>query len=182
MAKSRCKIVEAEGFVLKDSNGRERGRLDVENGEPALTLLDAMQTVRLRLAVFDDGPSVALYGADGEIRSLLKIGPAGPNFSLFRHEGEVEYTHLTQSRDGKTIREDISLRPQLELFVESEGPGLALYGLEEKSRILLTAEDHGAALQLDAPRKKSRVEMHADVNGANVLLTGADGKTVRSIG
>lgn len=181
MRKPSQKIVEAEHFVLRDSSGKERARLDVDNGVPRLSMNDAAEKVRLCLAVYDDGPSVALYGPDEEIRALLKVLPTGPNLSLFRHEGEVTFGRLTVSRDGEPLRVEHKLRPQLELSVAPEGPAVALYGVERNSRALISAEDHGAALVLHAPDEKSKVEMHADVKGAEVVLFGADGRPVRTI-
>ena len=181
LRKPSQKVVEAECFVLKDSQGKERARLDVDNGIPTLSMTDEADRIRLCLAVYDSGPSVALYDTDEEIRALLKVLPTGPNLSLFKHEGRVMFGNLTVSRDGKPLRVEQKLRPQIELTVGPEGPAVAVYGLEQSSRALITAEDHGAALALHAPDEKSRVEIHADVKGAEVLLFGADGRPVRSI-
>src|SRR5579863_4611187 len=68
MAKSKREVrtVEAERFVLRDSDGKIRGELTAEGGTAVLRLNDKDERQGLVLLVTDAGASVVLHTAQGE--------------------------------------------------------------------------------------------------------------------
>lgn len=65
--------VEAKEFILRDSQGRERVRIAVdEDDAPGITLLDKSGTRRALLRLNgDDVPSLRMYNAAGRVDSVL---------------------------------------------------------------------------------------------------------------
>lgn len=73
----RGEVVSASQFVLKDSNGRDRGSWSVlEDGTARLTLFDQEGQDRMNLTVLPSGfPGMSFANQDGERRMVLGILP-----------------------------------------------------------------------------------------------------------
>jgi hypothetical protein len=69
-AMPKARIVEAEGFVLKDGAGK----------------------VRAELAVTEDRPGLALYDENGKPRAVLSVGKAGPGLGLYDENGNPTWS------------------------------------------------------------------------------------------
>ena len=67
------RVIQAQAFVLQDTNGANRAILDVTAGEPRLTLYDVNGKPRAALAVTADGPGLALYDANDKPRATLGV-------------------------------------------------------------------------------------------------------------
>jgi hypothetical protein len=104
-AMPRARIVEAEGFVLKDAAGKVWAKLDVFKDGPGLGLYDENGKPRAMLSAFKAGPGLSLFDENGKTRTTLDVFKAGPGLAL-RDEND-------KLRAG--------------LVVGKDGPGLALY-------------------------------------------------------
>jgi hypothetical protein len=62
----RARIVEAEGFVLKDAAGKVRAELAVDKDGPRLGLRDEAGRTRAELAVGKYGPRLVQYDENGK--------------------------------------------------------------------------------------------------------------------
>jgi hypothetical protein len=104
--------VAAEGFVLRNSDGKTRATLSVRSdGTPGLAMLDAGDKIRAMLSLSTDGsaglmmndgdgvprlllsvlpngtPSLGIYDAGKKLRALLSTDPSGaPALTLFDAE------------------------------------------------------------------------------------------------
>lgn len=89
------KVVEAEKFILRDSDGNERGWLTVRKGVgPILALLDDSGRERVMLGVGRDlagqKPFLALFDAHGKERAGLAVGDEGSKMVLLDSQGDAE--------------------------------------------------------------------------------------------
>lgn len=78
--KSEKVIVEANEFVLKDSQGRVRGTFGFNDktNEPMLNLLDENGKTRLMASLKENGsPAIALLKADGDVGAVLNSDESG---------------------------------------------------------------------------------------------------------
>ncbi|HMG73977.1 MAG TPA: hypothetical protein VK582_10785 [Pyrinomonadaceae bacterium] len=64
-------IVEAEQFILKNSNGQRQATLDSAETDLRLRLYDPNGKMRIVLAVGPNGPVLAFYDEDGTMRASL---------------------------------------------------------------------------------------------------------------
>jgi hypothetical protein len=94
MSEQPAKIVEAERFVLRDSNGRIRAELGAgEASSIGLKLYDGKGHVRVEVVVAKDGASgLQLWDEHGMPRVILALDPdqpyvAAPSLSLTGKDG-----------------------------------------------------------------------------------------------
>ena len=72
------KAVEAQAFVLRDGQGRERAWLGVWEDSPRLMMYDKQRNLRLGLRVGEDGaPAVILSGPGMKTRAWLRLHADG---------------------------------------------------------------------------------------------------------
>jgi hypothetical protein len=74
--------LEAQAFVLRDSQGNERGRLGCTEEGPHLALLDASGKPRAALVIAEDNPHLCLYDVEGKIRMHLSLRGQWPQLAL----------------------------------------------------------------------------------------------------
>lgn len=101
--------VEAKEFILRDSQGRERVRIAVdENDAPGITLLDKSGTRRALLRLnSDDVPSLRMYNAAGRVDSVL-------GYNLHNMEpGLVFFNSLGTGRLAASLFDGMSNASQL---------------------------------------------------------------------
>ena len=84
----RARIVEAEGFVLKDAAGKVRAELAGDNHLTRLRLNDENGEGRAVLTVAKDGPRLNLYDENGEVRAILTVAKDGPRLNLYDEDGK----------------------------------------------------------------------------------------------
>ena len=105
-AMPKARIVEAEGFVLKDAAGKPRAELAVLKNGLRLALYDENDKARVLLAVDkEEGPGLHLYDENGKDRADLGVGKAGPVLALYDENDKI----------------------RAELAVSKYGPGLVQY-------------------------------------------------------
>ena len=104
------RIVEANAFVLKDAEGKMRGRLSMtENAVPELILFDASGTDRIRLGVHPFlGSTLSFYSASGKsgpLKDGLKADLNEMGLAIFDDEGfetRIGSTDLVTPLTGET--------------------------------------------------------------------------------
>jgi mono/diheme cytochrome c family protein len=73
-----AKVVDAEKFILRDTDGKARAELGLHAGQPTLALLDEKGNQRARLVVAPDGSANwSLYNQNGKLRATLAVPPTG---------------------------------------------------------------------------------------------------------
>ena len=100
-------IVEAEQFILKDSNGKRQATLNAAETGPTLRLYDPGGNMRIVLAVGPNGPVLAFFNEDGTMRASL--GAFAETVVLQLHDevgrpravmdltgGETSFSHLNE--------------------------------------------------------------------------------------
>lgn len=87
----RPAVVEAEGFVLRDSRGRTRAQLSLlADGSVVLVLANQSGESRMALVVGVDGaPQLSLRDADGKSRVMIGMLPGGMGIRLQDATGKV---------------------------------------------------------------------------------------------
>lgn len=90
----RSAVVEAEGFVLRDSRGRTRAHLSlIADGSVALGLANQSGDTRVALVVGVDGaPQLTLQDADGKTRVIIGMQPGGVGIRLQDATGKVVWS------------------------------------------------------------------------------------------
>ena len=84
--------VEAEHFVIRDSDGTVRGAMGISDRATAgINLNDAKGRTRITMDLAADGsPGVDLYDQSGKLRATLALGPEGtPGFGLYDPSGKL---------------------------------------------------------------------------------------------
>ena len=81
------RTVEANEFVLRDANGKERAWLGVIGSGPMLALYDASGKERVRLVALAGGSNFALFNANGEAAARLAVIADAPTLDLSDKEG-----------------------------------------------------------------------------------------------
>ena len=96
------KVVRANAFIVVDTNGKERAKLDVtKGGQTELVLFDENGEQRALLAVNKDGPGLALSDEKGKTRAGLGLGKDGVGLELLDENGEQRAVlEATKARTG----------------------------------------------------------------------------------
>ena len=88
-AMPRARIVEAEGFVLKDGAGKVRAKLYVVGKDgPGLALLDENGKDRAWLGVGKYGPRLTVYDENGKDRVGLGVSKYGAGLTVYDENGK----------------------------------------------------------------------------------------------
>jgi hypothetical protein len=84
--------MEADQFVLRDSDGRVRGAMGITpDGAVGLNLADTKGQTRITLDVTADGlPGLDFYDPQGKLRATFALGPTGaPGLGLYDANGKL---------------------------------------------------------------------------------------------
>jgi mono/diheme cytochrome c family protein len=131
-----AKVVDAEKFILRDTDGKARAELGLHAGQPTLALLDEKEKPRARLIVAPDGSATwSLYNPGGNLRATLAVPPTG--------EPRLILPDPTPSQPGPATNRQVSPDPRSE-------PMQAVQGLFRQ----LCTTCHG----LDGHGRKSRLQ------------------------
>ncbi len=98
------KVLEAERFVLRDTNGSIRAELGFIDGASVLLLNDKDGTPGVALSVFPDGPRrVSLLDRNGNTRSVLTARADGDSGLRLFDENRMHRASLDVMADGRPI-------------------------------------------------------------------------------
>jgi hypothetical protein len=180
------RTVVADEFVLKDSTGMKRAVLELERGQPMLTLFDANGKDRTLLGTdfisFMDSNNVprALFGV-GTMNFLSPSGEQrvslGEERIAFQDSSGVERVSLGSS--NAIAYKLVGGGTQ----VLGQGPGLMLFGADKKAMVDLREMPQGASLQLfgnevnpnSGLREQVQVRLESSVDGPSLHLTDTQG-------
>lgn len=84
--------LEAEQFVLRDSDGKVRGAMGITpEGSVGLNLTDVKGQTRITLDIAENGtPGMDFYDAQGKLRATFALGPNGtPGMGLYDDKGKL---------------------------------------------------------------------------------------------
>ena len=84
------RTVEANEFVLKDANGKVRGRWSMTALGPAFALLDGKGRRRAELYVLADVPRLTLFDGNEKRRAVLGLVADSPRLALFDGNGNLQ--------------------------------------------------------------------------------------------
>ena len=132
------RIIEAEGFILRDATGKMRAALGISEGAPHLSLLDEEGTARIFLTLAANKPSVWLFDAKANLRVSLATDAGGDGILSLLDGMRKQRAVLGLFPDGS---------PKLELTAEGERSAVTLAAMSSSM-----GSSSGLVL-LDASRK-----------------------------
>jgi hypothetical protein len=148
------RIIEAEAFILRDSEGRKRGSFGMEGEEPVLALYDSggQRRIVLRVTTEVSGGTVSADSEGPHVGLSLTAGSEG--IALF-------------SRDGK---------PHLIILGMPDGTSFYVYDSKGECKIRLDAREFGSSVSLhDAGGLKGLFESLRK-DGARLVLSDERGR------
>ena len=137
----------ANRFVLRDSNGVERGLISAPNeSSAALLLFDSKGTTQLFAGVEEQGPTIALYDAKETPRVKLTVNESMNGSAISIHDSNGTTQISIVSLEGEPVRMSIhdsnGLRRADLLYVEDNddvrGAALALKDSSGKVRVMVS--------------------------------------------
>ncbi|MFB3921352.1 MAG: hypothetical protein ACE145_06490 [Terriglobia bacterium] len=126
-------------------------------------LRDKDQKVRGKLALSETGPLFVLYYATGKEALNLSI-----------NEGYGIQPHCTVSAEEFRLL-DPAHKTKARLAVEARGPGLALYGSNDKEAAKIRVTEDYGDLDLNDTRSKARIHLHETPFGGGISIEDSDG-------
>lgn len=157
------KIIEAEGFVLKDKEGRKRAELSSSpDGSSSMKLFDLAGTVRVRMAIegaFDDIPMdaalISVCDDRGRDRIVTQVNPFGA----------LQYDFCDQAGGSRLsiVADDVS-----------NGVQLSMNDMKDARRFsLLCGEDGSVGMHFEDRGPNARLSLYAN-NDGNAGITTSD--------
>lgn len=166
------KVVEAERFVVRDPDGKERASLGIgKDGRPGLVLYDAGGKERARLTLQKDGAMLALVG-DAESYVGLAVGKLGPALML---EGEDRKRSSVLSTQSLGLRDSKGATSCSLGLSETGTPHLALNHAGGKSGVSVMATDDGSSDLSIIHKDKTRFDLRVGATTSTLSLMGPRG-------
>ena len=131
---SKGRIIEAEGFILRDKNGLTRAGLTLVDDVVHFAVYDKKGKPRLDLYGGKDVQVLSFYGTSNEPRMMLGATKDGQALSFYGTNNE----------------------PRMRLSALPPGPIINFYDTNNKSRMMLYASKDGPALSLSDAKGRSR--------------------------
>ena len=172
------RIIEAEGFVLRDDSGKVRAILGVSAAGPALSLRDGNGIERVLLAAQANGaPLLRFSDADGKDRAVLTVTPSGPGLSFADSHERVRTALGFLGGEGRLEYYDANG----DLRFRSNPSMLGFHWREKSPRIILggTSVDYG--LRLYDAKMKVPASFLVTAVGPVLALQDASGAAALSI-
>lgn len=159
-ASSSSKIFDAERFIVRGDDGKERASLALSNGVPMFVLRDASNKVRAALGLDSAGvPSLALQDQNGQQRVLLALGSDGTPGVVLRDQAGRQRAGLTVAADGS--------------------PGLGIFDASGNQRAsLAVSADGSTTLTFDDAKGKRRTAVGMAPDGSPAIYLKDQGGTV----
>lgn len=180
------RIIEAEGFILRDANGKMRAALGISEGAPHLSLLDEEGTARIFLTLAANKPAVWLFDAKVNPRVSLATDAGGDGLLSLLDGMRKQRAVLGLLPDGS---------PKLELTAEGErsavtlgamssskgsSSGLVLLDANRKPRGALLLDDQDVPMMvLYDNNGQARAKMNSTRDGPTLGFIDANG-TIRA--
>jgi hypothetical protein len=125
-APRKLRPIEADRFTLKDSDGKKRAELLIEESGPGLVLYDTTGRRIGRFGGVSNGAGLSLQSIEGGARLSLASQPEGPHLLLFDPSGKFR-TELGAGEKGPyVLLHDSNGSPRAALVLDNEQPRLQL--------------------------------------------------------
>ena len=193
---SSDRTLETERIVLREAGGKVRMVLSAREGEAALMLFDASETMRAGLGIVDSEPGLFLYdaarrqrlsvstlrGAPGlrlydateEERAALSAESATPGLMLRAEDGKRLRLGITQDVPGFEIQ---TPRGLVRRDPSGRGLGLSMHEADGGIRAFLDLTQAGPGLALFDSKGKMRALL--DSTDDDPILAMSDGQRIR---
>ena len=162
-APRKIRPLEADRFTLKDSTGKKRAELMMEETGPGLVLYDSVGKRIGRFGGVSNGAGLSLQSTEQGSKLSLVCQPAGPHLLLFDAAGKFR-TELGASQRG----------PYLLLHDSNGSPRAALALDNEQPRLQLTDTDGFTAILGSNPLVTGNSQAVQKTNAASLLLFGKE--------
>lgn len=147
------RIVEAEEFVLKGSDGKVLARIGEEEG--------------------GGGVAFRLYDANGINRYFIGLGPEGAPVVAIADENETPRLVISQGKDGTGIQiidQNKKVRLRFAL-TENETSVVTLGGTDSSEQIMLWVDPNSSKIALQTAEGKLSLGLLVDENGNPGIVT-----------
>ena len=158
-SRSSTRIVEAQRFVLRDSEGRMRANLGIVEDEPGLAIFGVNGTPRAIISAPTEGPRLLLSDAEGKLRAEVVVGEDGPSLTIYQPDGQVAVA-LSWVQGVSCIG--------------LNGPG-------GKGGGLLQAAEEYIGLRLEDGKNQRRIDLALKGQNPELEISNAEGKPVYSV-
>ena len=122
------KVITANKFILLDKKGKERAKLEVNNGDEArLVIMDGKSKGKTLIGWTEHGPKVELYSKDGIRR--MDAGIKHNGVAYCRLKGNDSFYSILRDKGGDGVLIEYNdVFSKIELHGESYDPSLTLRG------------------------------------------------------
>lgn len=165
----------ATAFILEDVEGRERGGLSVEEGEPRLRLIDESGNTRVLADISEGNPRLLITDANGVTRLGVDCYEDGPSFFMNDGGGDLRIGIDFSEKVGEATiaMADGTKKTKISLRVSGEKrSSVTIWGADNTIRAHLQVDesDSGSVLIAEAAGKVGFVA------GAGTLMLLRDGE------
>ena len=173
-------LIDAHGLSVLDKDEKTRVQLQASrDGTAFVGVLDDRGRQRARMVVLDDGaPAVVLLDADGASRAYLANPASGPHLQFANPDGKGSLLVGSVNDRGFLLIGD---RKKPRLFLGFDDQGGVLMGIPDeagKDRFLLRVPQGGPQIDLMGPDGKLRLRLAATKDEPALRIYDADGKPI----
>jgi hypothetical protein len=162
-APRKLRPIEADRFILKDSGGKKRAELMMEEAGPGLVLYDISGQRIGRFGGVSNGAGLSLQSVEGGSRLSLVSRPDGPYLLIFDSSGKFR-TELGAGQRG----------PYMLLHDSNGSPRAALALDNEQPRLQLSDSDGFTAILGSNPLVTAETQAVQKTHAASLLFYGKD--------
>lgn len=131
--------ISAKGFFLEDENGKLRGVLTLDEGEPYLALYDNKGTTRALMTVGGKrATGFTVTDEKGMARAVMEMTSDGPRFNLGDENGKYRVVMVCTPKSVGMGLNDENGKTRAMLSLRTEGPALDLVDQNGKARTMIT--------------------------------------------
>jgi hypothetical protein len=181
------KVIEAERFTVKDTNGTPRASWGIgSTGALVLGFFDKSGKTRITLSVEPDGsPILYLYGKDQTRRFLLYLNEGDlPELALFNTEGKRRVGLVVDAkvRSAGLLVFDSEERKRASLFVENDGlAAMTLLDKNENLQFGVGESKNGSLVTLNDSKGNTRIILGTLSQGPTLRLYDERGGVIGKI-
>jgi hypothetical protein len=173
------KIIEADAFVLRDSNGKVHAILGIENNTTFLRFYDNDGRPRIATALTAEGnPALSFVHKDGKPALTLSDVSDKTALHIFDKNGNSSVSLVQDPSGPATIALAHQDKTRVQLIATEEWSGLSLLGTNENPKVLLCdcGSNLGLSLFYD---QKPRLILGTDKAGfSHAMMFEKDGKMI----
>jgi hypothetical protein len=164
--------VEADRFLLKNSDGKKAAMLGFTDRGPALQIFDGKETLRISLELRQDEPTLEFFDENKNNQLKLFLVKEGPRIHLMNssHDTSIKLETTNQKNVLSLGHKDVGL---LVLGSDQSDSGITLSDLKKK-RLLIQSNAQESAIRLADESGDPRITLFAQSAQAGVSLRKAN--------